>query len=126
MNVLAPLSQKKEKPSAKLVGNALIGVLGSKGGTGATTLSVNLAAALSRSLPEETSVSLLDANFHQPDAALYLNCRPEHTLTELLSRAQNLEPHVVDACKNTVAGSDNLRLITAPADGSAATRQDRG
>jgi Flp pilus assembly CpaE family ATPase len=77
-------------------------------------------------LPSQSPVSLLDANFQQPDAALQLDCRPEHALTELLIRAHTLEPQIVEACKNVVNSCQNLRLITAALDGSAATRHDKG
>lgn len=123
MNLLAPLSQRRHKTDETLVENAAVGILGSKGGTGATTIAVNLAADLSKSVREQFPVCLLDANLQQPDAALYLNCRPEHTLTELISRSHNLEPQTVEACKVTVG--QNLRLISPPVDGSAATRQDK-
>lgn len=126
MNVLAPLSPPKETVARGIRPNALVGILGSKGGTGATTLAVNLSATLARLLPNENPVSLLDANFQQPDAALQLDCRPKHALTELLIRAHTLEPQIIEACKNVVSSCPNLRLITAGMDGSAATRHATG
>lgn len=123
MNLLAPLSTKKRRGDEIPVENAVVGILGSKGGTGATTLAVNLAADLSRCLRQHQPVCLLDANLQQPDAALYLNCSPENSLTELLSRSRNLEPQTVEACK--ISAGQNLRLISPPVDGSAATRKDK-
>jgi pilus assembly protein CpaE len=133
MNLLAPLgplaslplSHKKHQAEEQLVDNAVVGILGSKGGTGATTLAINLAADLSKYLKHQLPVCLIDANLQQPDAALYLNCSPEHTLTELLSRSDNLEPQTVEACKISVDAGQNLRLISPPVDGSAATRHDK-
>ncbi len=125
MNLLAPLNHKKSRFNEQLATGALVGILGSKGGVGATTLAVNLAADLSRSLKQESPICLLDANLQQPDAALYLNCRPENTLCDLLSRSANLESQTIEACKIHVDATHNLRLISPPVDGSAATRQDR-
>ena len=126
MNVLAPLSPPKEAAPRSFKPNGLVGVLGSKGGAGSTTLAVNLSATLARLLANESPVSLLDANFQQPDAALQLGCQPEHALTELLIRSHTLEPQIIEACKNTIDACQNLRLITAAIDGSAATRHDKG
>lgn len=126
MNVLAPLSPPEEAAVHGITQNALVGIIGSKGGAGATTLAVNLSATLARLLPNQNPVSLLDANFQQPDAALQLDCRPEHSLTELLIRSHTLEPQMIDACKHVVNSCQNLRLITAAIDGSAATRHDKG
>ena len=125
MNLLAPLSQKKRITEESQIAGALVGILGSKGGTGATTLAVNLAADLSRSLRHDAQICLLDANLQQPDAALYLNCRPENTLCDLLSRSANLELQTIEACKIPIGAGDSLRLISPPVDGSAATRQDK-
>lgn len=125
MNLLAPLSYKKNKTEETKIEGALVGILGSKGGTGATTLAVNLATDLSRSMCRGSQVCLVDANLQQPDAALYLNSRSENTLCELLSRSANLEVQTIEACKIPVGSGHNLRLISPPVDGSAATHMNK-
>ncbi|MBC7998201.1 MAG: hypothetical protein IAF58_09675 [Leptolyngbya sp.] len=112
----------KKKVSESPLANALIGVVGSKGGVGATTVCVNLATSLAQNLaPDGGFTTLVDANFHQPDAALQLSCQPKHTISEILARAHSLEPQVIEACKNAVGANSGLHLITPAIDGSAGT-----
>ena len=60
----------------------LVVVSGSKGGVGTTTISVNLAVMLSK---QGHRVVLVDANFHQPDAAVLCQLEDEETITDVLS-----------------------------------------
>lgn len=122
MKVLSPFFTAKKKITESPLSNALIGVVGSKGGVGATTVCVNLAISLAQHFaPEAGSVTLIDSNFHQPDAALQLSCQPKHTISEILARSKSLEPQVIEACKNAIGASAGLDLITPAIDGSAGT-----
>jgi flagellar biosynthesis protein FlhG len=57
-------------------------VAGGKGGVGATTIAVNLAVALVR---HDLRVVLVDANFHQPDAAVLCGLEQRETIADVLS-----------------------------------------
>jgi len=100
----------------------VIGVLGAKGGVGATTLSVNLAAAIA--LQSDSSVSLLDANLQQPDAACLLNLRPRYSLLDLAARP-GLDGNIIAACGEPVAldgkaGGKQFRLFSPPLESNLA------
>lgn len=105
----------------------VIGVLGAKGGVGATTISINLAAALALSSTRDT-ISLLDANLQQPDAACLLNCNPRYSLLDLTRRSAEvlqIDTEVIAACaENIVLEPAKLarqfRLFSPPLDANQA------
>ncbi len=101
----------------------VIGVLGAKGGVGATTISINLAAALALSSQKNT-ISLLDANLQQPDASCLLNCNPRFSLLDLTRRSA-VDAEVIAACaENIVLEPAKLarqfRLFSPPLDANQA------
>jgi len=99
----------------------LYGVLGSKGGVGATTFAINLAGALA--LTNDSTATLIDGNLQQPDAAIMLAVEPHYTLIDLVTRAANLDQHMVDALSAEVPSSvARLRLMSAPIDGRGGVR----
>lgn len=110
-----------EKPAQiqETITKAHIGVLGAKGGIGATTLAINLAFALSQRCPSRDWVTLIDCNLQQPDAALMLACKPRHSILELLKRTGRLDESTIDACSTPINCETNLRLLTPPLDGTA-------
>lgn len=94
--------------------NRVIGVIGAKGGVGATTLSINLAAHLRQCF-------MVDANLQQPAAAIMLGRGPKYGLVELLERADPGEIDVAVACSVPISlNQPNAHLISGPLDGSAA------
>jgi len=99
---------------------SIIGVLGSKGGVGATTFAINLSTALSL-LSKSGSVVLVDANFQQPDVALMLAAKTDYSLIDLLQKPA-IERKVFEACSMRIADSNDLRILSAPLDGSAQGR----
>ena len=112
------LSKGKLKTTAKV-----IGVLGAKGGVGATTISINLAAALALTATKE-AVSLLDANLQQPDAACLLNCHPRYSLLDLTLRTA-IDTEVIAACSENIVLepaklANQFRLFSPPLDASQA------
>lgn len=60
----------------------IVSYLGTKGGTGTTTLAVNGAADLRRVTKRSTVIVDLKVGFG--DVALFLGLRPHHTLIDLL------------------------------------------
>jgi len=63
-------------------------VIGAKGGVGATTIAVNLAAALARVLNDAL---LVDLNFAAGDAAVFLGVEPRFTIAEALENTHRLD-----------------------------------
>ncbi|MBP9091171.1 P-loop NTPase [bacterium] len=114
------LSKSELQTTAKV---KVIGVLGAKGGVGATTISINLAAALALSSQKNT-ISLLDANLQQPDASCLLNCNPRFSLLDLTRRSA-VDAEVIAACaENIVLEPAKLarqfRLFSPPLDANQA------
>lgn len=63
-------------------------VIGAKGGVGATTIAVNLAAALARVLDDAL---LVDLNFAAGDAGVFLGVEPRFTVAEALENTHRLD-----------------------------------
>ena len=63
-------------------------VIGAKGGVGATTIAVNLAASLARTLDDAL---LVDLNFAAGDAAVFLGVEPRFTIAEALENTHRLD-----------------------------------
>ncbi len=98
----------------------IIGVLGAKGGVGATSAAVNLAAAIAINGKHTT---ILDANFQQPDAAQLFGVEPEHSLMEMLNRAPHIDKQLFEACCTAATSSKlDLSLLSPPIDGEAALK----
>jgi pilus assembly protein CpaE len=70
----------------------IITVYSPKGGTGCTTIAVNLAVALHN---EDTRVVLVDGNLQFGDVAVFINEQGKNTILELAPRVDELEPDVV-------------------------------
>lgn len=88
----------------------IITVYSPKGGTGCTTIAVNLAIALNN---EDTRAVLVDANLQFGDIAVFLNEQGKNTILELAPRVDELEPEVVEEIlvKHEASG---LRILAAP------------
>lgn len=63
-------------------------VVGAKGGVGATTIAVNIAAALARALDDAL---LVDLNSAAGDAAVFLGVEPRFTIAEALENTHRLD-----------------------------------
>ena len=88
----------------------LIMIYSPKGGTGCTTLAVNLALALHN---EETRAVLVDANFQFGDVAVFLNEQGKNSVLDLVPRAEELDFDIVEEVmvKHAATG---LHILTAP------------
>jgi pilus assembly protein CpaE len=66
-----------------------------KGGSGATTVAINLAASLSQI--NNRRVAFIDLNYPVGDAAAYLNLRPDFTLADALAAASRLDTVLLES-----------------------------
>jgi pilus assembly protein CpaE len=91
----------------------IILVYSPKGGTGCTTIAVNLAVALHN---EETRVVIVDANLQFGDVAIFLNEQGKNTIIDLAPRVDELDPEIVDSVmiKNAATGVHVLASPSKP------------
>ncbi|HNN12528.1 MAG TPA: response regulator [Anaerolineales bacterium] len=88
----------------------IITVYSPKGGTGVTTIAVNLAIALNN---EDTRAVLVDANLQFGDVSVFVNEQGKNTILELAPRINELEPDVVEEIlvRHDASG---IRILGAP------------
>jgi len=88
----------------------IVTVYSPKGGTGCTTLAVNLALTLHN---EDTRVALVDANLQYGDVAVFVNEQGKNTIVDLAPRAEELDPEIVEEVMLKHASS-GLHILAAP------------
>lgn len=88
----------------------IVTVYSPKGGTGCTTLAVNLALALNSA---DTKVALVDGNLQFGDVAVFVNEQGKNTVLDLAPRADELDADVVEEVmlKHSTSG---LNILAAP------------
>lgn len=81
-----------------------------KGGTGSTTIAVNLAIALHN---EDTRVVLVDGNLQFGDVAVFVNEQGKNTVLDIAPRVDDLDFEIVDEIliKHEASG---VRILAAP------------
>ena len=111
IQVIAPsASSAKTSFGPGLTDGRIIMIYSPKGGTGVTTLAVNLAITLNN---DETRAVLVDGNLQFGDVAVFLNEQGKNTILDLAPRADELEPEVVESVLIKHAAS-GLRILAAP------------
>ncbi|MBE0683850.1 MAG: response regulator [Anaerolineales bacterium] len=102
-----PVSMASFAPPSR---GKIITIYSPKGGTGVTTIAVNLAITLNN---EDTRAVLVDANLQFGDVAVFLNEQGKNTILELAPRVDELEPDVVEdiLIKHEASG---VRILAAP------------
>lgn len=91
-------------------GGKIIAVLGSKGGSGASTIAVNLAVALREE--SKARIALVDANLEFGDIGVLLNLPNNRTIADLASGKTEIDEEVLDG---TMAGhSSAIKVLLAP------------
>lgn len=88
----------------------IITVFSPKGGTGCTTIAVNLAIALNN---DDTRAVLVDANLQFGDIAVFVNEQGKNTILELAPRIDELEAEVVEEILTRHEAS-GIRILAAP------------
>jgi pilus assembly protein CpaE len=88
----------------------IVTIYSPKGGTGCTTVAVNLAITLNN---EDTRVALVDGNLQFGDVAVFLNEQGKNTIVDLAPRAEELDPEIVEDVMLKHAAS-GLHVLAAP------------
>ena len=96
----------------------VITVFSPKGGTGKTTLSVNLAACLARD--PKVNVCIVDLDLAFGDVAITLQLIPEHTIEEAVGSESSLDYALLQ--KLLTRYSDNILVLAAPTSPDAKER----
>jgi pilus assembly protein CpaE len=102
---------EKERAQKKDKGGELYCVTSGKGGSGATSVTLNLATALSE-LPE-TRVAVLDLHSPGGDAAAYLNLSPRFTASDALEAAGRLDGVLLESY---MSHSHGMAILPGPKD----------
>jgi len=98
-------------PASSMSLGKIILVYSPKGGTGGTTLAVNLAVTLHN---EETPVAIVDGNLQFGDVAVFMNEQARNSILDLAPRADELDADLVNEVMitNTATG---VRILACPA-----------
>lgn len=88
----------------------IVTVYSPKGGTGTTTIAVNLALTLHN---EDTRVVLVDGNLQFGDVAVFVNEQGKNTVVDLAPRADELDPEIVEEVMVKHAAS-GIHILAAP------------
>lgn len=102
--------QSQVKAPVNLVNGKVIMVYSPKGGTGVTTVAVNLAVTLHN---EQTRAVLIDGKMQFGDVAVFLNEQGKNTILDLAPRADELETEIVESVMIKHAAS-GLHVLAAP------------
>lgn len=84
-------------------------VTSAKGGAGATSVAINVAATLAK-LPD-TKIALIDLNTPTGDAAAYLNVQPQFSVLDALAAAPRLDALLLDSFMSKTVG---ISLLPGP------------
>jgi CheY-like chemotaxis protein/Flp pilus assembly CpaE family ATPase len=92
----------------EMTDSCLVAVLGARGGAGATTVAINLAATLAGT---DHATILVDMDMNQGHVAMYLNEKAAHSINDLAYlEGQPLREALI---QNLVAYRDNLEILFA-------------
>lgn len=91
----------------------IVSVYSPKGGTGCTTIAVNLALALHN---DDTRVVIVDSNLQYGDVAVFFNEQGKNTIADLAPLADELDPDIVDGVllKHAATGISILASPSRP------------
>lgn len=98
---------------ARATNAKIVTIYSPKGGTGCTTLAVNLAIAMQTALGADAKVCLVDANLQFGDVAIFMKLQATRTLADLAPHAQDLD---VDLLRGIlVSHISGVQILVAPA-----------
>jgi pilus assembly protein CpaE len=101
----------EQRPSSALQAK-VVTVYSPKGGTGCTTIAVNLAIALQQLLGQEGRVCLVDANVQFGDTAIFMKLQGSRTIADLAPHSHDLDPNLVNSV--LVTHESGVKVLVAP------------
>lgn len=104
------LSEALQRLEASGTAGRIIGLLAPGGGSGASTLAVNVATVLAQ---KYHSCALIDLKLEAGDLAPLLNLKPNHTLSDLCQNIERLDYSLLQGC--LVRCDSGVQLLAAPA-----------
>lgn len=106
----AALTRMRDANSAQTEPGRLIVMLAPSGGSGSSTLAVNVATALAK---QHNGVGLVDLKLEAGDLASLLDLRPNHTLADLCQNSKQMDRAIFERClvKHEETG---VHLLAAP------------
>ena len=108
--LLTELSDALNRLNASGTMGRIIGVLAPGGGSGASTLAVNVATVLTQ---KYQSCALMDLKLEAGDLAPLLNLKPNHTLSDLCQNIERLDYSLLQGCLSR--SEFGVQLLAAPA-----------
>ncbi len=97
------------KASHMMTQGKVITVYSPKGGTGTTTIAVNLGLAY---LTPDTKVLVVDANLQYGDVAVFNNEQARNSIVDLTPRASELDPEIIGEV--IITHKSGLHILAAP------------
>ncbi len=97
---------------ARALDAKIITVYSPKGGTGCTTLAVNMAIALQGMLGSDSKVCLLDANLQFGDVSIFMKLQATRTLADLAPHVSDLDADLLKTV--LVPHSSGVNVLVAP------------
>jgi pilus assembly protein CpaE len=91
----------------------IVTIYSPKGGTGCTTLAVNLAIAMQMLLGADAKVCLVDANLQFGDVGIFMKLQATRTLADLAPHAQDLDLDLLRGI--LVPHTSGVQILVAPA-----------
>ena len=104
-------AELEKKRSGALEGK-IISVYSPKGGTGCTTVAVNLAIALRKHLGSESRVCLIDGSLQFGDISIFMKLQATRTLADLAPHAEDLDPNLLNTVM--VPHGSGVKVLVAP------------
>lgn len=105
----AALSRLNSNHVGRTEPGSTLAVISPSGGSGASTLTVNLGTALAR---EHKSAILLDMRLHTGDLAALLDLKPNHTLSDLCQNVTRLDRVLFE--RTLVGHATGVKLLGSP------------
>lgn len=99
--------------AARATNAKIVTIYSPKGGTGCTTLAINLAIALQTLLGTDAKVCLVDANLQFGDVAIFMKLQATRTLADLAPHVQDMDAELLRSI--LVPHTSGVQVLVAPA-----------
>jgi pilus assembly protein CpaE len=111
-NVSANRAETPTMRSSHALDAKIITVYSPKGGTGCTTLAVNLAIALQGLLGNDSKICLIDANLQFGDVSIFMKLQATRTLADIAPHIEDLDADLLRTI--LVRHSSGVNVMVAP------------